>query len=220
MKKMKWWVFWKANLQLDFGLGPRRAILFPAFGDGIFTQEGADWKHSRDMLRPQLQHKHYENLEILQEATDDLIRLVRERDGIVDLQPLFFRLTLDTTTAFLFGESTRSLAHPEVVGERNFADAFNTAQQWAVIRYRLQDLYWMIDGRGFRKACRDVREFADKIIDRNILSNRCKTDDEGKHVFLDAVAQHASNRAALRGQIISLLVAGRDTTACLLSWTL
>ncbi|KAI4672905.1 uncharacterized protein J4E78_001408 [Alternaria triticimaculans] len=204
----------------DFGLGPRRAILFPAFGDGIFTQEGADWKHSRDMLRPQLQHKHYESLEIFQEATNDLIRLVRERDGIVDLQPLFFRLTLDTTTAFLFGESTRSLANPEVIGERTFADAFNTAQQWAVIRYRLQDLYWMIDGRGFRKACRDVREFADKIIDRNISSNRCKTDDEGKHVFLDAVAQHASNRAALRGQIISLLVAGRDTTACLLSWTL
>lgn len=217
---MKFLRFRWADSQIDFGLGPRRAILYPVFGDGVFTQEGADWKHSRDMLRPQLQHKHYDDLEIFQDAANDLIQLIRESDRIVDLQPLFFRLTLDTTTAFLFGESTRSLLSPEIVGERNFANAFNSAQRWVVERYRFQDLYWMIDGRGFRRAGRDVREFADKIIDRNLQPNRCRTDGEGKQIFLDAVEQRTSNRAALRGQIINLLVAGRDTTACLLSWTL
>jgi cytochrome P450 len=190
------------------------------FGDGIFTQEGPDWKHSRDMLRPQLQHKQYENLEVFRVATDDLIGLVRESKGIVDLQPLFFRLTLDTTTAFLFGESMRSLITPEAVGERTFATAFNTAQQWVTKRFRLLDLYWMINGREFRQACRDVHDFADQIIDRNLSSDRSDTKDSGKYVFLDTVAQNTLDRTALRGQIINLLAAGRDTTACLLSWTL
>jgi cytochrome P450 len=51
------------------------------FGDGIFTQEGPEWKHSRDMLRPQLQHKQYETLEVLQTAVDDLIQRIQEGAG-------------------------------------------------------------------------------------------------------------------------------------------
>jgi cytochrome P450 len=190
------------------------------FGDGIFTQEGPEWKHSRNMLRPQLQHKQYESLEAFREAVDDLIQLIRDAKGPIDLQPLFFRLTLDTTTAFLFGESMRSLITPEAVGERTFATAFNTAQKWVTKRFRLPDFYWLVNGKEFRQACRDVHEFADQIIDRNLSSSRDETDDSGKHVFLETVAQNTSDRAALRGQIINLLTAGRDTTACLLSWTL
>ncbi|KAH8725091.1 cytochrome P450 alkane hydroxylase [Phaeosphaeriaceae sp. PMI808] len=203
----------------DFGMGPRRAITLPMFGDGIFTQEGPEWKHSRDMLRPQLQHKQYETLEVFREAVDDLISLVQENDGVIDLQPLFFRLTLDTTTAFLFGESVRSLVTSEDVGERTFATAFGTAQKWITTRFRLQDFHWLINGKEFRQACQDVHRFADQIIDRNLSSDRKNTDNAGKYVFLDTVAKGTSDRAALRGQIINILTAGRDTTACLLSWT-
>lgn len=201
-------------------MGPRRAITFPMFGDGIFTQEGAEWKHSRDMLRPQLQHKQYENLEVFRPAVDDLIHLLQESEGTVDLQPLFFRLTLDTTTAFLFGESVRSLITPEAIEENTFATAFNTAQQWVTKRFRLLDLYWLINGSEFRQACHDVHKFADQIIDHNLSSERTGGSETGKYVFLDTVAKNTSDRTALRGQIINLLAAGRDTTACLLSWTL
>ncbi|KAF9696347.1 hypothetical protein EKO04_005637 [Ascochyta lentis] len=148
----------------DFGMGPRRDITFPMFGDGIFTQEGVEWKHSRDILRPQLQHKQYENLEVFRPAVDDLIGLLQESNGTVDLQTLFFRLTLDTTTAFLFGESVRSLVTPEAIEENTFANAFNTAQQWVTKRFRLLDLYWLINGREFRQACDNVHKFADQIL--------------------------------------------------------
>ena len=210
----------KLNPYSDFSIGPRRAITFPMFGDGIFTQEGSAWRHSRDMLRPQLQHKQYESLELFQTAVDDLIQRIEGSDGLVDLQPLFFRLTLDITTAFLFGESVRSLVTPETVGEQTFSTAFNTAQQWVTKRFRLLDLYWLINGPEFRQACKDVHEFADQIIDRNLSPDRIGDNDKGAYVFLDAVAHHSSDRTALRGQIINLLAAGRDTTACLLSWTL
>ncbi|PVH94679.1 cytochrome P450 alkane hydroxylase [Periconia macrospinosa] len=205
----------------DFGIGPRRAITFPMFGDGIFTQEGPAWKHSRDLLRPQLQHKQYEDLEVFEEAVDDLIDLLKKEseNGIIDLQPLFFRLTLDITTAFLFGESVRSLITPEAAGEHTFANAFNTAQQWVTKRFRLLDLYWLVNGKEFRQACDDVQTFADNLIDRNLSPKRARSEKKGKYVFLDTIAQNYTDRSALRGQIINLLAAGRDTTACLLSWT-
>ena len=201
-------------------MGPRRAITFPMFGDGIFTQEGSAWKHSREMLRPQLQHKQYDSLEVFKEAVDDLINCVQKSDGIVDLQPLFFRLTLDITTAFLFGESARSLGTPEAIGEQTFANAFNAAQQYVTKRFRLLDLYWLLGGKRFMQACKYVHQFADQIIDRNLSPDRGGNEQSEKYVFLDTVAQKSPDRTALRGQIINILVAGRDTTACLLSWTL
>ena len=190
------------------------------FGDGIFTQEGAAWKHSRELLRPQFHHKQYENLEIFKEAVDDLVECIPTDGGVVDLQALFFRLTLDVTTAFLFGESVRSLKTPKAAGEQTFADAFNIAQEYVMKRYRLLDLYWLIGGRKFLQACNSIHQFADQIINRNLLRDSEEDERQAKYVFLDSVAENTPDRTALRGQIINILAAGRDTTACLLSWTL
>jgi cytochrome P450 len=204
----------QAEQQSDFTIHPRRAIMIDMLGDGIFTQESAAWKSSRDILRPHLHHKHYQNLDIFQDAINDLISIIEASNGTIDLQPLFFRLTLDTTTAFLFGESVKSLVTPDS-GESTFASAFNAGQKWITKRYRLADLYWLVNGKEWRQACKDVHEFADQLIDRNLALKK-----EGEEGFLHSIAKHSPNRIALRGQIINILVAGRDTTASLLSWTL
>jgi cytochrome P450 len=190
------------------------------FGDGILTQEGATWRHSRKLLRPQLHHREYEDLAVFQTAIDDLLGRLPAIEGVIDLQPLFFCLTLDTTTAFLFGESVRCLNAQNDIKERTFANAFNTAQRWVTTRFRLLGFYWLVDGREFRKACRDVHDFADQLLDRNLSSDVQEGRDFKMHSFLDAVAKSTSDRTILRGQVINLLTGGRDTTACLLSWTL
>ena len=178
------------------------------FGDGIFNQQGAAWKHSREMLRPPLQHKHYEDLNVFKQGVDDLIDIINSQSK-TDLQPLFFRLTLDVATEFLFGESVNCLKAPRS-DEQSFAEAFNTAQETVTQRFRLPDFYWMIGGPKFRKACNNVHSFADEIIERNIS----RGSGSGKsRVFLDTVAESTADRDALRGQIISLLVAGRELSS-------
>ncbi|KAH0537360.1 hypothetical protein FGG08_005839 [Glutinoglossum americanum] len=200
----------------DFGMGPRRQTTFPFFGDGIFTQDGPDWKHSRELLRPQFSHKQYQDLEIFREHVDNLIDNIPTNGGIVDLQPLFFRLTLDTTTAFLFGKSVCSLVGAGTsAGKTDFAEAFDTAQSYVAKRLRLLDLYWLIGGKEFRDSCAIVYKFMDEIIDRGL--DLGETDDgqerHSRYVFLDVVAKDSRNRTALRQQMIDILVAGRDTTA-------
>ena len=187
------------------------------FGEGIFTQDGESWKHSRDLLRPQFSQRKYESLDVFRESMTDLLEVLPD-SGIVDLQPLFFRFTLDITTSFLFGESTKSLRFPSTAGETTFASAFDTAQKCVAKRSRLLDLYWLIGGREFRQACQQVHEFADRIIDRNLSSDG--PPERTRDIFLHCLHKDIANRAALRGQIVNILTAGRDTTACLLSWTL
>jgi cytochrome P450 len=200
-------------------MGLRRNITFPMFGDGIFNQDGEPWKHSRELLRPHFHFKEYSNLQVFKEATDNLLDKIPAEGGVLDLQPLFFCSTLDATTAFLFGESIDSFkAGDSSDGRLTFADAFNIAQEYIAIRFRLFGLYWLIRGKNFRDACNQMHCFADQIIDRNLSK---KTEDNvNKYVFLRAMAEKTSDKLALRSQIINVLTAGRDTTACLLSWTL
>lgn len=179
------------------------------------------WRHSREILRPQLVYRQYEDLQVFREPVEDLLSVLPPTGGVVDLQPLFFRLTLDVTTAFLFGKSIHSLLTPKNSREQTFAQAFDTAQSYVASRFRLLDLYWLIGGKKWRDACAQVHRFADQIIDQNLLSSEAaEGQNDGRYVFLKSVAKASPDRASLRGQIINILAAGRDTTACLLSWTL
>ena len=204
---------------VDWGFGPRRKITYPLFGDGIFTQEGQAWKHSRELLRPQFTYRQYNDLEILREPIDDLISCISDsKSGVVDLQPLFFRFTLDTTTAFLFGESIHSLKAGSKAAK--FEEAFNSAQSVVAMRFRLLDLYWLIGGRKFSRACKEVHRFTEEILERVMSPGEDGKSRESRYVFLDAIAKEYPDRTALRHQMMNILIAGRDTTACLLSWTL
>jgi cytochrome P450 len=192
-------------------------IAFPLFGDGIFTQEGADWKHAREMLRPQFNYRQYEDLSVFREHVDNLLNCIYEANGQdLDLQPLFFRFTLDTTTAFLFGESVYSLKNKERAAE--FEKAFDLAQTYIAKRFRLLDFYWLIGGKEFNNACTSIYKFVDNIIAYRPSSK--SQNEDGRYVFLDAIAQYNLKQEALRYQLLNILIAGRDTTACLLSWTL
>ena len=203
----------------DWSIGSRHKVMFPFFGDGIFTQEGPVWKQSRDLLRPQFLHKQYETLDMFREPVEDLLQAL-SCGGVIDLQPLVFRLTLDVTTAYLFGESVKSLAKSASSDQVHFAEAFNVAQDYVAKRMRLPSLYWLIDGRAFQEACNTVHQFVDAIIDRGLSSDRSNDRTRNKFEFLDVLAQNCSDRTVLRSQIINILVAARDTTACLISWSI
>lgn len=196
------------------------------FDKYIFLTLSRDWGMGRsgEILRQPSLHRPYEDWEVFKSAVNDLLDAISDEatkhGNVVDLQRLFFRLTLDTTTSFLFRESVQSLKQPEVAGEQNFAYAFDVAQEYLAKRFRVPDLYRLIGGPKFHQACRTVHEFTDRIIDRNLTRDRKTADDGGKYVFLDSLAANTRDRIALGDHVVNTLAARRDTTACLLSWTL
>jgi cytochrome P450 len=101
-----------------------------------------------------------------------------------------------------------------------FEEAFNVAQSTVAMRFRLLDLYWLIGGRKFRRSCEAVHKFTEEILEKGMSSQNDGDKRESRYVFLDAIAREYPDRTALRHQMMNILLAGRDTTACLLSWTL
>lgn len=110
----------------DYSLGERRKEVFiPIFGHGIFSTDGASWERSRGMVRPNFTRQQVADLDMFEAHVSHLIDSIPRDGSAVDLQDLFFGLTMDSATEFLFGRSTNTLAPGlETVSANNFVKAF------------------------------------------------------------------------------------------------
>ncbi|KAM7205418.1 Cytochrome P450, partial [Naviculisporaceae sp. PSN 640] len=214
----------KGMLTCYYGFGCRPGVFAPLLGNGIFTQEGAAWKRSRELLRKQFVRIQYQNLECFDEHVSNLVSCLSS-GGTIDLQPLFFNLTMDVATALLFGRSIYSLRAGIDQGAENkkFAEDFNIAQEGLAKRFRLAPFHFVYNPKSFRKACRSVHAFVENYIReaglmKDELSDK-REDDGGASWFIRQVAQQSATEIELRDQLLNVLLAGRDTTACCLSWT-
>lgn len=204
----------------DYGFGARPKIFKPLLGNGIFTQEGPAWKHSRELLRKQFIRVQYQNLDHFREHVDNLVDRLPP-SGVVDLQPLFFDMTLDTATALLFGRSVYSLRAGIDQHEKNklFAESFNIAQEGLAKRFRIAPWHFLYNPPVFQKACADVHRFVEGYIKELDLEN-VESHDKKRYGFIKQISEESSSMEELRDQLLNVLLAGRDTTACCLSWTL
>jgi cytochrome P450 len=138
------------------------------------------------------------------------------------LQPLFFSLTLDTTTALLFGRSIYSLrANIDQDAEnRLFAKSFIIAQEGLAKRFRIAPWHSLYNPPEFQRACSHVHRFVERYIrEQNLRNGKTSFEDESDG-FIKQVAKDSTSNEDLRDQLLNVLLAGRDTTARCLSWTL
>jgi cytochrome P450 len=156
----------------------------------------------------------------------------------VDLAPAFFRLTLDSSTEFLFGQSVDSqlLALPGYEAAQNdkqglnwlrFGPAFDAGMGYVATKTRFNDLQWLYNPAGFKSSIQEVHRFADHFVKK--VLDECKavpvgksdvdsqhTQMRGRYVFAAELAQATQDPIELRSQLLNILLAGRDTTAGLL----
>lgn len=125
----------------------------------------------------------------------------------------------------LFGDSASAVG--EVAGqESEFAKAFNLAQEYLAHRGRLGPFYWLMNDRKFRDACKKCHRFVDEAVEKALqastglqTSGNENTEHRSNYVFIDALARQTQDRRVLRDQCFNVLLAGRDTTGCCLTWT-
>jgi cytochrome P450 len=186
-------------------------------GEGIFTQDGRPWKHSRELLRRQFVRIHRQDSKVFDEHVENLISNLRSANGVVDLQPHFLRFTLATTTALIFGEPVVALPGAET---DTFEKAFDYSSYISAIRLRLADLEWIYKPAKFRKACAVVKEYASHFV-QLALDDMEKNGEEAaseRHAFILELYKEMQDPVLVRDQLVHVLIAGRDTTACLMSW--
>jgi len=228
----------------DFDLGAtRNAIMGEVLGKGVFTTDGKAWEHSRAMLRPNFIREQVSDLDMEERHVNNLITVLRAAgpDGwtdYTDIQSLFFRLTIDAATEFLFGESVNSQVSEAAPGvfpaassktgsdghdERAFSQNFDSAQRHMANKFRLQDMHWLYRSADYTSNGKVVNDFVQHYVDLALAQGQQQSPTKNgkeKYVFLEALAQQTRDPVVLRAQLLNILLAGRDTTASLLSWTL
>lgn len=190
-------------------------------------------------MRPQFARDQVSDLDLEERHVQNILRSLElsmqpnNWTGLVDLQVLFFRLTLDSATEFLFGESVDSQLRllpgynktQEDDKSSDFASAFDKGQMCLATRARFMNMYWLINTKEFRDSCRACHEFIDRFV-RLALSKELRekelengvTGAKEKYIFLEALAAQTQDPIELRSQLLNILLAGRDTTGSLLGW--
>ena len=66
----------------------------PFFGRGIFSEDGAFWKHSRDLIKPTFARVEISDVNSLGIFVDRLFKLIPRDGSLIDIQPLIHKLVL------------------------------------------------------------------------------------------------------------------------------
>jgi cytochrome P450 len=208
----------------DFGLGNREKSLGHLLGRGIFTTDGERWAHSRAMIRPNFNRNQVADLEAFEKHIQTLFASLPRDGSTVDLQDLFFKFTIDSSTEFLFGKSTSSLESTlkgQATSESDFAWAFNHSQEYVAKRGRLGFLRRFFQNQKGEDAIRICHEFVDQFVDEAVhyreKLDAGSAENDDKYVFLYELAKETKDKRRLRDELLNVLLAGRDTTASLLS---
>lgn len=208
-------------------------LIHRRLGHGIFSADGKQWERARAILRPQFSRDQVGDLELEERHVQNLLRALAAQTGaqqaVVDLQPLFLRLTMDSASEFLFGQSTNTQlsALSEEDSAKNaedsdFVEAFESCQRRIMMAMLLNEFYALLQTKGFMAKCRLCHRYIDKIVHK-ALSRRNDTTKESaggkeKYFFAENLAKETTDPAEMRDQLLSILVAGRDTTAAFMSF--
>ena len=191
------------------------------------------------MLRPQFARDQISDLELEEIHVQDLLKHLQVDPATngwtpqVDLSPMFFRLTLDSATEFLFGESVDSQTASLPSTARNgaaevsekldwtgFAPCFDSATMSLGVRGRLSEKYWLYSPRSFHDKCKEVHKFADYYVNLALTtdlsavkeSNLEKGSHKEKYIFLAELVKATRDPIELRSQLLNILLAGEYAT--------
>ncbi|KAL4931038.1 cytochrome P450 [Aspergillus undulatus] len=188
----------------------------PLLGEGIFNTDGEHWASSRALIRPSFARDQVADLSLLEGLIQDLFVLLPRDGRTIDLQGLFFLYTLDSATKFLFGQSVGMLKKEKSTiesgmlerstREPSFADAFYYSQQAVLTRSMLGPLSVFYRDQKADKCNHICRGFAQQFVDEAI--NAAETCE---------LASRTSDSRRILDELMNVLLAGRDTTASLLS---
>lgn len=204
------------------------------------------------MLRPCFARSQIGDVDLFERHVQNLLRAIPRDRSTVNLQDLFFKLTLDVATEFLFGVSTYTLDP-----ERSRAEDDEFVKAFTFVQDSIEGksiLAMFLPDRRFKKSCKYVHgeylalicgtlearprrrpsrrcmtnplmlaEWVDALIERALATHSASVKlseadgRTGRYVLLHELAAQTTDKVRIRSELLNILLAGRDTTASLLS---
>ncbi|KAF5344773.1 hypothetical protein D9757_013427 [Collybiopsis confluens] len=217
------------------------------FGQGIFNRDDEMWRMHRGNTRPFFARERISDFDIFERYTNRTLSIISSFQSsgnggsqALDVQDLYSRFALDAASEFLFGKNLDTLsASLPIAGKTrmgpkgsatedpwgSFTSAFEMAQQVIAARSRMGYFWPMFELLGDKNAANTsvVHRWLDPLV-KSALDEKEKMASAGvcspvaEKNFLQHLAESTDDPIIIRDQLLSLLLASRDTTACLLTY--
>jgi cytochrome P450 len=199
--------------------------LKPLVGEGLLTSDGDFWLRQRRLVQPAFHKMRIHAFgKLMTETTRELVERWEKQDKSepIDVTVEMMRLTLSIVGKALFSQDLSEEA--AVVG-----DAFSVANEEISLRFRsfMNPPLWVPTkrNRGFKLAMKSLNEIVNEIIttrkaELEKVGNR--KDQDLLSMLLNARDENSGEGmtdSQLRDEVMTLLLAGHETTANALSWT-
>ena len=191
-----------------------------ALGDGLLTSEGELWRKQRRTIQPVFQHKRIvRQAGVVADEAAKLVARLRAHDGgeAVDV--------LHEMTGLTLGVLGRTLLDADLEGFPDVGHAFEAVQDQAMFEMVTMSMVprWVPLPKQvrFRRGRRQLHEVVEHLVaDRARLGE--PTGDDVLSRLMVSTREEADARVGSRrmqDELITLLLAGHETTASTLGWT-
>ncbi len=183
-----------------------------ALGDGLLTAEGETWRRQRSNLKPAFAAKRLPmQADVVTAATRHWIaELSADRAKPMDLRERLTELTLQIVGPALMGTDLTAFAGIgaafEAVQDQAMLEmlTFNRLPDWAPVPTRLR----------FRKAQLELDEVVTTLLGQPAID----AEPDSVLALLNDDSAPAEVRLRVRDELVTMLLAGHETTATLMTW--
>lgn len=186
---------------------------------GVFSHDGDDWKRQRKLITPAFNTKNIaRTIPLIQSKVSQLItRLLNDQSG--DIHDHFRRLTIDVTTSLVFAHDMNMLGDADSKLQQHLDKIFPAIHQrlktpfpyWRYVQLpadkKLQESLTYVQNKAHH-IVETIRHQGEEAPNSILKSMVHETDEEAGQL----------NNEELFGNIMTLLLAGQDTTSNMLTW--
>jgi len=204
--------------------GTRRRRFYEVFGNGIFSSNGENWKHQRATARPMFTKASLVEMlfPFIRNGRKVIQVLEKFQEESLEMQDLFQRYTLDSIGEIGFGHDVGAL-DALLRGDKTkvrFAQAFDYTQR--IVEESGRNPYLeMFAPRQYNVDLAYLNQFVLDIIEKRFKDQDFydKSDLLARFMQLKDADGEQLPKSYLRDVVLNFFIAGRDTTASLLTWT-
>jgi cytochrome P450 len=203
----------------NYRKGPNYKKLKPVLGDGLVTSDGELWLRQRRLIQPAFHHKRLAELaSVMIKAAESMLdrwQHFAKQGSPLDIADEFMRVTLDIVSRALFSTDTSGFAdrisqNLPIILERTNERFFETV-----------NLSWLPTSRNrrYQKALLELDAVVYEVIEKRRHSP--ERNDDLLTMLLEATDEETGERMTdrqLRDEVMTLYLAGHETTANALSW--
>ncbi|KAH0857749.1 hypothetical protein HID58_086010 [Brassica napus] len=207
--------------------GPEFKKIFDILGDGIVTADMELWEDLRKSGHALFHHQNFLKLSVscttskLKDVLVPFVDKAAEENIVIDLQDVFQRFMFDTASILMTGYDQMSLS-TEIPGYE-FGEAADFSEEAIFYRHLKPVILWRLQnliGVGIERKIRSASEIFN-ILFGKIISSRRKEEIITYYMNVDTTKYKLlkpGNDTFIRDVVLSLLLAGRDTTSSALTW--